>query len=1182
MRPAVLLAIAGLAAPLRAGPAEIRFEHIGQGTALGGARASCVFQDSRGFLWFGSRAGGLFRYDGVKLKRYVHDPKDAASLSGNRVWSIAEDRSGALWIATFGDGLNRFDPALERFERFRHRDDDRDSLANDRIGALLVDSAGTLWVGTFGGGLDRVELRGGRPRFAHLRHDPKDPASLAHDEIWNLVEDRRGRLWVAMRYGGVDHVALDDARGGKGRFTHLGGLPTPEIWSMARGAGDAIWVGTFERGLVRVNAVTGAVEPITAASGDPIPDRIRSVLEDSAGVVWFGGTEGIYRLDLKTLAVSRHVHRDQDPTSPFTDHAVAIFEDAEHLLWFATWGGGILKVDPRTARFGLQRHHDDDPGSPVSSTINTVLEDPKGRLWIGTGVGLDMRPPGATAFRHFRAGPPPALADDRISSLLLDRDGTLWISTWSRGLHSLAPSEMDAASPRFVRYGEQPEHPLGQLPDRVTAMLQDRGGALWLASRNHGAYRWDGRTITHFQHSDRDPSSLSYDVAWSVFEDASGGIWIGTEQGLNRYEPKSGKDGGFTRFGADDVSSIAEDSHGDVWIGTLSSGLLRLDHGGRLQRYREKDGLISDVISRVLVDRHDRLWIATDRGLDRFTPSTGSIIHYDERDGLQSDRFYAEVDGAAFRTADGRLYFGGPRGFNVFDPDRIEENRRLPPVVLTDFLLFNRPAAVSSDGPLKREISKLPALHLDYTQELFALEFASLAYRRPEKNRYAYKLEGFDRDWIETTAADRKAVYTRLPPGHYVFRVRASNEDGRFAERGASLPIAIEPPWWRTWWFRSLLALAFVVSPLLVLQARNRRLERNRLELQAQVAERTRELVAKGRTIELQAAQLEQQNEVLRENVRLQEEVERMSRHDLKTPLSAIISIPKLLLARASRPREETELLKVVQDAGYRMLDMVNLSLDLLKMERGTYAFRPRTLDVYEAVRRVVVDLKSHASARRVTIGMRRNGDAPLLARAEELLTYSMLGNLVKNALEASPDGGEVTISCALLDREVSIHIHNMGTVPEEIRDGFFEKFRSSGKSGGTGFGNYSARLMAETQRGRIAFESSEASGTTVTVILEATSRQSAAGLAVLPERSAPAVLPPAGPVDQELGRLVALLTEGSLEAQAAFEAVKERLMGCGVDDGVAELEARIMSFDYGTAAESLDELRRRLGRTDA
>jgi PAS domain-containing protein len=369
----------------------------------------------------------------------------------------------------------------------------------------------------------------------------------------------------------------------------------------------------------------------------------------------------------------------------------------------------------------------------------------------------------------------------------------------------LAPGDQPRLPPTFVRYRHTLENPSSLSDDTVLVLAIDAQGDLWIGTQG-GLNRLKGsdaaQGFLRYLHDENDPHSLSHDFVRAVHADSAGNLWIGTNDGLNRLAPGDGST--FIRYRHDEkdphslshdrVTSIAEDAEGNLWIGTWG-GLNRFDpQSERFSSYREKDGLSNDVVYGVLADEHACEWLSTNKGINRFDPATGRFTRYDIHDGVQANEF---TMGAFYRDRHGRMYFGGPTGFNVFHPGDIRENGYLPPVVLTGFSLANRPVRISQSGPLKQHITFTDHIELDPEDYVFAFEFSALNYRQPHKNRYAYKLEGFDRDWIYTGARDRKAVYTNVPPGTYTFRVKGSNDDGLWNEEGASVQVTVSQPWWQ-------------------------------------------------------------------------------------------------------------------------------------------------------------------------------------------------------------------------------------------------------------------------------------------------------------------------------------------------------------------------------------------------
>jgi ligand-binding sensor domain-containing protein/serine phosphatase RsbU (regulator of sigma subunit) len=836
---ALLLAAAW---PLGGAPAE--FERISLREGLSQSVIEAIVQDRKGFLWFATE-DGLNRYDGYGFTVYRYQPGNPRSLSYNEIKALYEDRAGILWVGTFEGGLNRFDPAAATFTRYRHDPADPASLAANTVRCVLEDRAGNLWIGTQGGGLDRLDRATGR--FAHYRHDPANPSSLAHDDVRALLEDRSGVLWVGTYGGGLHRFDRE-----KEVFTRIradaadpGSLSHDLVTALLEDRSGALWVGTYGGGMNALDRETGRFRHYRAGGPRTLPsDLVRSLFEGESGTLWIatdGG--GLARLDRATGEVESWRNDPLSPLSLSTDRVWSVFEDRSRVLWIGTYGGGLNKLDIGRKRFQLFRREPGNPNSLNHNIVWAIHEDGDGILWIGTDAGglnrLDRR---TGEFRSFLHDPrdPRSLSHDAVRVVYEDREGVFWLGTNGGGLN-----RFDRARGTFQRFRHDPAAPESLSHDEIRSVFEDRAGHLWIGTYGGGLDRLDRRTgrFVHHRHDPADARSLSSDFIRSVFQDSEGTLWIGTNGGgLNRLDAETGA---FTAYranvgdagslGNDYVFQVHEGRDGALWIATFGGGLNRFDRkAGRFRRFTQADGLSSDSTYGLLEDETGRLWVSTTRGLSCFDPKAGSFHNYDTRDGLQSNEFNG---GSVFRSRRGEMFFGGISGFNAFFPAEIVLSTEPPAVALTELMLFNRPVgvgeAVRGRVILERPLAYTDALTLSYRDDVLAVEFAALHYAAPEKNRYAYRLEGFSRDWIPARADRRVATFTGLSPGEYVLRVKAANPDGIWNEEGTSLRITVTPPVWATWWFR--LAAAALVAVLVALALR-RRLRNVRLAAALKVA----------------------------------------------------------------------------------------------------------------------------------------------------------------------------------------------------------------------------------------------------------------------------------------------------------------------------------------------------------
>ncbi len=808
-----LLALApGLAGDLAAEERNVRFQRISLEHGLSEALVTSAFQDHEGFMWFGTQAG-LNRYDGYGFTAFAHDVEDPRTISHDWISSIVEDAEGSIWIGTLGGGLNRFERADATFTRFRHDPADPASLSDDRVRTIFADPRGRLWIGTDSGGLNHFDpVTGAVERFVH---DPADPASLSTDRIRSVFVDRLGVVWVGTDGGGLDR--LDPATGEFRHYRHdpddPRSLSDDRVRAVFEDESGSLWVGTSEGGLNRLDRLRETFDRFRHRTDEETSlasDEVRVIYQGLDGELWIGTNEGLHRWRAESESFTRYRHDPADAFSLSHDRVISIYEDRGGVLWVGTYGG-LNKWNALTGDFLHYKHVGSGASQLSNNYVTSFAEDPTGGIWVGTlGGGLNLLDREKDDFRHFRHDPRNrwSLSDDRVVSLLVDRDGELWAGTLGRGLN-----RFDRERGRFVRYMHDPGDPKSLSWNGVTALLEDRSGDLWIGTYRGGLNRFDRESgvFSHFRHDPAQPSSLASDRVLSLFEDSRGDLWVGTlGGGLNRFDPEKST---FERIlhdpadprslSSNQVFSIFEDGRGDLWIGT-DGGLNRWSASRRqagdlaFQHFGKRAGLASEVVNYVVADDEGLLWISTTSGLSRFDPLTGVFKTYDTSHGLQSREFNFA---AGFRARDGQVFLGGVNGFNAFYPERIRENDHQPPVVITRFLKLNRPFDLG--GP----VSEVDEIELDFRDYVIAFEFAALDFTAPEKNSYMHKLEGFDPDWVDNGGL-RRATYTNLAPGSYVFRVKAANNDGVWNEEGAAVRIRALPPPWRTWWAYAVYALA--------------------------------------------------------------------------------------------------------------------------------------------------------------------------------------------------------------------------------------------------------------------------------------------------------------------------------------------------------------------------------------
>ena len=822
-RPVACIATLFLVLALRLEPAgeEFDFVHIGRVEGLSQNTVYKILQDRSGFMWFGTE-NGLNRFNGYDFTVFQHVPGDPSSLSHNSVLEIYEDREGILWIGTLNGGLNRYDPRLGSFRTYRHVPGRDDSLSNDIVGAFHEDRDGTFWIGT-DSGLTRLDRISGRFTPQPLAADRPGKSDHIHD----ICEDHEGALWIGTFGGGISR--LDRRTGLSVHFRHdpadPASLGNDYVYCLHIDNPGILWIGT-DAGLFRFDRISGGFQrhPLPGENGAAQKQpRVHAIREDRNGQLWLGTSRGLMRLDDKTRNVEGFRHDPLDAKSlPFLQ-IFSLFEDRSGIMWVGSGENGVCRFNPNRKPFSHFRSIPGRENTLGSSVVMSLMEDPDGTLWIGTSRGLDKLDQQTGAIAHFGygSGAPGTLGEVIVRCQLRDREGNFWLGTDGSGLQLFDPN-----TGRVAPHRHDPRQAGSISSDRVLDICQDKAGTLWIGTYGGGLNRLDraGATFSHYRSSENDPSSLSDDIVRVILEDRAGNLWIGTYGGgLNRLDRETGK---FIHYRHDPanpdslnddyVFCLHEDRDGSLWIGTLGGGLNQLEQGTeKFRHFTRADGLASNMVLDILEDHGGDLWLMTNEGLSRFSPSTSRFRNYDEDDGLQDREFNS---GACCQGRDGRMFFGGANGLNSFFPQDILDNTFVPPVRITSFKILNR------EVRLPRPVWEIGEIVLHPRDYLFSLEFAALDYSAPQKNRYAYKLEGLTEDWIESDARHRMASFSRLPAGKYVFRVKGSNSDGLWNERETSLVIRVRGPWWKSWWFLLLLAGTAVLASYELSRTRIRRL----------------------------------------------------------------------------------------------------------------------------------------------------------------------------------------------------------------------------------------------------------------------------------------------------------------------------------------------------------------------
>jgi len=1067
-------------------PENPHFEHLTVDDGLPENSVRAIVQDNQGFLWFGTQ-NGLVRWDGYEMVPFRPSPESALGNSSLAVLALLEDSRGDLWIGTFISGLWRLHFPTGDFTHWGQAEDGTHDLGGNHVADLCEGPDGGIWVALANRVLTRLDpLSGTVNRF---KPDLAGRAGPPDAVLTTVMADARGRIWVGSEGAGLALFAPEG-----GRWTYLchdpsdpGSLPSDLVNDIFTDPAGHIWVAT-RHGLARWDPDLERFASHTPRPEDPwLPENyLVQITADPWGRLWIGAAVGLHLFDPISGRFHHFAHDPERPGSPVNGPVLSIFCDRSGIVWGGSWHAGLNKLDPGGRRFSYLVHDPDDPGSLDHDAVLAVHEDTQGVLWVGTGVmppgsgrgGLNSRQPGTAAFAHH-----PFQAEDgqRVSSVVClheDGAGELWLGT-NYGLWHLDPRRGVALRVSGVSDGA------GALRETsIRCLVSDAAGNLWIGTAQEGVFVREQATgrLTHHTHDPAQPSSLAQNNIVAIFRDSRNRILIGTDtRGLDVFDPATG---GFRHFfdqstGLASIIDIHEDTAGRIWLGTYAGlTLFDPDTGGQ-HVWSSRNGLPNDMVAAILEDEQGRLWLSTGKGFARLDPASGELKTYDTRDGLPTN----EVHFAHCSTRDCTLYFGGNHGLVHFAPREICDSEFLPPLVITELRVADRPVTVGADSPLTLPVNLAEEVFLPHDQNDLALTFAALHFARPERNRYRYRLENYDRLW-RNPQPGRTAFYTNLAPGEYLFRAEGTNADGVWGEVGATLRIVIQPPWWRTGWAYTLYAALILGFVGLVYRQIVQR-ERMRTSLEIERAEAR------------QLQQLDQLKSRFFANIS----------HEFRTPLTLLRGPLQRLQEDPAFGEPETFAMMARNTA--RLGQLIDQLLDLSRLEAGRLPLQWRRSDCLGYLRVLVSSFESLAQDRAIALNTRFPAGSLEVWFDPDFLE-KIITNLLSNALKFTPDGGEVLVTVHTPpevhrrrvphsghagegpveagSREVVVEVANTGSfIPPQERERIFDRFHrlpGGRTAGGTGIGLALVKELVEWHGGSVTVDSDPDRGTCFTVSL--------------------------------------------------------------------------------------------------
>ncbi len=1005
------------------------FTKINSQNGLSHSSVTCVMKDYMGFMWFGT-PDGLNRYDGYNIRVYKKDKTDSTSLEGNNIVTIFEDSENNLWIGT-DNGLSLYNREKDNFINFK-KQENNEGLKWNYVSVLTEGEHKNLWIGT-GRGLDMIQLRSmkfrnfEKPGFRHVfdHFKEKNISSLFFDN---------NRLLIGTRNHGISIINFDN---GNIKTINIPALQDNinVITSIFKDSNQNYWIGTNKNGVFILDPSFKVLHNLYHQSNNLNTlsnNKVLDIIHDNTGNVWVSVENAGIDVFNSNYQKASNISQNNDENSLSTNSAWTMYNDGTGGLWLGCYNGGVNFYHKKNIKFSHKKIVTTKNSS--ENSVLSFLEDSENTLWIGTdGGGLYRKTKSKENFekfnyqKHTQHNP----NHEVIFDIIEYPKGTIWISTWGEGLY-----KYDLESGRINTFQRDMYRNEASLSSNTIRTLEvDDSDNLWVGTFGGGINVISGdKVIKQYYHVDNNPFSLVNNWILDIFKDVEGNMWVGTAGGLSFFDVKNQQ---FVNYKPDEndstsishniVNYIYQDSNHNIWIGTTGGLNLFDPEKNEFILYTKENDLLNNAVNAILEDDQRNLWISTNKGIARINRDNFNIHSYDLSDGLQGNKFNQQ---ACMIGKEGLFYFGGLNGYNAFYPEEVTNNSVVPPVIITGFQLFNKDVNWNhKESPIHKVITHVDKITLDHTQSVFSFEFAALNYIQPEKNKYAFKLEGFERSWNEV-GNQRKATYTALPPGEYTFMVKASNNDGVWNHSPASVMIEILPPPWKTWWALSIYVLIFIgVLIAFVKYTMLRVRDRNNLRME----KKEKENLKKMNQMKLQFFT----------NIA----------HEVRTPLTLMIDPLHKLITSPDESDDRKKKLTLIERNAKILLRLFNQLIDFRKIENNKMALHAEKTDIVMFIGKIFESFQLMADQKNIDFHYLHPDDIDECWFDRDKVE-TIIYNLLTNAFKYTPERGQIAVILEAEESHIAIKIEDTGIgIPKEKQNLIFERFYQIEHAGNTNFG---------------------------------------------------------------------------------------------------------------------------------